>query len=93
MFEQHSELLEFLYLQYIYLYHTCVLKSEFGHVWLLTTLIYLLKSIHPDNFTPFLTPEPSTYLSQKQKPLDNKLFLSQAQHSETRYRMIFVTQH
>ena len=27
----------FLYLQYIYLYHTCVLKSEFGHVWLLTT--------------------------------------------------------
>ena len=23
----------FLYLQYIYLYHTYVLKSEFGHVW------------------------------------------------------------
>ena len=36
----------FLYLQYIYLYHTCVLKSEFGHVWLLTTLVYLLKLLY-----------------------------------------------
>ena len=30
----------FLHLQYIYLYHTCVLKSEFGHVWLLTTGLF-----------------------------------------------------
>ena len=36
----------FLYLQYIYLYHTCVLKSEFGHVWLLATLVYLLKLLY-----------------------------------------------
>ena len=36
----------FLHLQYIYLYHTCVLKSEFGHVWLLTTLVYLLKLLY-----------------------------------------------
>ena len=36
----------FLYLQYIYLYHTCVLKSEFGHVWLLATLVYLLKFLY-----------------------------------------------
>ena len=41
----------------------------------------------------FLTPEPSAYLSQKQRPLDNELFLSRARHSETRYRMMFVTQH
>ena len=36
----------FLYLQYIYLYHTCVLKSKFGHVWLLTTLGFLLKLLY-----------------------------------------------
>ena len=30
----------FLYLQYIYMYHKCVLKSEFGHVWLLTTGLF-----------------------------------------------------
>ena len=36
----------FLYLQYIYLDHTCVLRSEFGHVWLLTTLVYLLKLLY-----------------------------------------------
>ena len=30
----------------IYLYHTCVLKSEFGHVWLLATLVYLLKFLY-----------------------------------------------
>ena len=36
----------FLYLQYIYLYYTCVLKSEFGHVWLLATLVYLLKFLY-----------------------------------------------
>ena len=24
----------------------CVLKSEFGHVWLLTTLVYLLKLLY-----------------------------------------------
>ena len=36
----------FLYLQYIYLYHTCVLKSEFGHIWLLATLVYLLKFLY-----------------------------------------------
>ena len=36
----------FLYLQYIYLYHTCVLKSEFGHVWLLATLVFLLKFLY-----------------------------------------------
>ena len=40
----------FLYLQYIYLYHTCVLKSEFGHVWLLTTLVYLLKLLYANSF-------------------------------------------
>ena len=42
--------------------------------------------------TPFLTSEPSTYLSQKW-PLDNKLFLSWAQHSGTHYRMMFITQY
>ena len=52
-----------------------------------------LSAIHPDNFAPFLTPEPSAYLSQKQRPLDNELFLSRARHSGTRYRMMFVTQH
>ena len=36
----------FLYLQYICLYHTCVLRSEFGHVWLRTTLDYLLKLLY-----------------------------------------------
>ena len=36
----------FLYLQYIYLDHTCVLRSEFCHVWLLTTLVYLLKLLY-----------------------------------------------
>ena len=36
----------FLYLQYIYLYQTCVLKSEFGHVWILTSLVYLLKLLY-----------------------------------------------
>ena len=35
-----------MYLQFIYLYHTCVLKSEFGHVWLLTTLVHLLKLLY-----------------------------------------------
>ena len=39
----------FLYLLYIYLYHTCVLKSEFGHVWLLTTLVYLLKLLYENS--------------------------------------------
>ena len=50
-------------------------------------------TIHPDNSAPFLTPEPSTYLSQKQRPLDNKPFLSRARHSGTHYHMMFVTQH
>ena len=54
-------------------------------------LNFWLSTIHPDNFTPFLTPEPSTYLSQK--PLDNKLFLSWAQHNGTHYHMMFITQH
>ena len=36
----------FLYLHFIYLYHTCVLKSAFGHVWLLATLVYLLKFLY-----------------------------------------------
>ena len=49
-------------------------------------------SVHPDSFAPFLTPEPSAYLSQKQSPLDNELFLSRARQSGTRYRMMFVTQ-
>ena len=53
----------------------------------------LLSTIHPDNFAPFLTPEPSAYLSQKQRPLDNKLFLSRARQSGTRYRMMFITQY
>ena len=35
-----------------------------------------LSTIHPHNFVPFLTPEPSAYLSQKQRPLDNKLFFT-----------------
>ena len=42
---------------------------------------------------PFLTPELSAYFSQKQRPLDNELFLSRARHSGTRYRMIFFTQY
>ena len=29
-----------------YLYYTCVLRSEFGHVYSLTTLVYLLKLLH-----------------------------------------------
>ena len=53
----------------------------------------LLSTIHPDNFASFLTPESSAYLSQKQRPLDNELFLSRAQYSGTRYRMMFVTQY
>ena len=53
----------------------------------------LLSTVHPDNFAPFLTPEPSAYLSQKQRPLDNELFLSRARQSGTRYRMMFVTQY
>ena len=51
-----------------------------------------LSTVHPDNFAPFLTPEPSSYLSQKQRPLDNEFFLSRARQSGTRYRMMFVTQ-
>ena len=39
----------FLHLQYIYLYHTCVLKSEFGHIWLLTNLVYLLKLLYANS--------------------------------------------
>ena len=44
----------------------------------------LLTVHHPSrqlHSTPFLTSEPSAYLSQKQRPLDNELFLSQAWHS------------
>ena len=49
---------------------------------------------HPSRqLRSFLTPEPSTYLSQKQRPLDNELFLSRARHSGTHYRMMFVTQY
>ena len=36
----------FLYLQCICLYHTCMLKKEFGYVWLLTTRVYLLKLLY-----------------------------------------------
>ena len=55
--------------------------------------VYLsVSTVHPDNFAPFLTREPSAYLSQKQRPLDNELFLSRARQSGTRYRMMFVTQ-
>ena len=61
-----------------------VTQSIFLNSWLSTG--------HPDNFAPFLTPEPSAYLSQKQRPLDNELFLSRARQSGTRYRMMFVTQ-
>ena len=39
----------FWYLQNICLYHTCVLKSEFGHVWLLTTLVYLLNLLYANS--------------------------------------------
>ena len=52
-----------------------------------------LSTVHPDNFASFLTPAPSAYLSQKQRPLDNELFLSRARHNGTRYRVMFVTQH
>ena len=41
----------FLYLQYIFLYYTCMLRSELGHVWLLTTLVYLLKLLKPFCYT------------------------------------------
>ena len=30
----------FLCLQYVYLYYTCVLRLEFGHVWLLPTGLF-----------------------------------------------------
>ena len=55
--------------------------------------VYLSELLTPDNFAPFLTPEPSAYLSQKQRPLDNELFLSRDRQSGTRYRMMFVTQY
>ena len=35
----------FIFAVYL-LYHICVLKSEFGHVWLLTTFVYLLKLLY-----------------------------------------------
>ena len=60
-----------------------VTQSMFLNSWLST--------IHPDNFAPFFTPEPSTYLSQKQKPLDNELFLWWARHHGTHYHMMFIT--
>ena len=55
--------------------------------------VYLSELLTPDNFAPFLTPEPSAYLPQKQRPLDNELFLSRDRQSGTRYRMMFVTQY
>ena len=72
------------------LYFNTILSLE------VTQSIFLnswLSTIHPDSFAPFLTPEPSTYLSQKQRPLDSELFLLRARHSGTRYRMMFVTQY
>ena len=30
----------------MYLYYICVLRSDFGHVWLLTTLVYILKLLY-----------------------------------------------
>ena len=35
---------------YIYLHYTHVLRSEFGHVWLLTTSVYLLKLLYVNSF-------------------------------------------
>ena len=52
---QHQQLLSgrgaisrctFSCLQYMYLYYICVLRSDFGHVWLLTTLVYILKLLY-----------------------------------------------
>ena len=37
--------------------------------------------------------EPYAYLSQKQRPLDNELFLSRVRHSGTHYCMMFVNLH
>ena len=64
----------------IFSLYTLILKSQFCATILsleATQSIFLnswLSTIQPDNFTLFLTPEPSAYLSQKQKPLDNELF-------------------
>ena len=33
----------YIYLYYLNYYYACVLRLEFGHVWLLTTLVYLMK--------------------------------------------------
>ena len=52
---QHQQLLSgrgaisrctFSCLQYMYLYYICVLRSDFGHVWLLTTLVYILTLLY-----------------------------------------------
>ena len=52
---QHQQLLSgrgaisrctFSCLQYMYLYYVCALRSDFGHVWLLTTLVYILKLLY-----------------------------------------------
>ena len=55
--------------------------------------VYLPELLSTIHFAPFLTQKPSAYLSQKQKALDNELFLSRVRHSGTHYSMVFVTQH
>ena len=60
---QHQQLLSgrgaisrctFSCLQYMYLYYVCALRSDFGHVWLLTTLVYILKLLYVNKYFIFV---------------------------------------
>ena len=42
----HCTAIYILVFQYIYLYYMHVLRSEFGHVYLVTTLVYLLNLLY-----------------------------------------------
>ena len=54
---------------------------------------FWLFTIHPDNFALSQTQKPSALLSQKQKLLENELFLSQARNNGTHCHMMSVTHH
>ena len=40
----------FVFAVYLLVLYTCVLKSQFGHVWLLTSLVCLLKLLYVSTF-------------------------------------------
>ena len=56
-------------------------------------LNFWLFTVHPGNFALSQTQKPSAFLSQKQKLLENELFLSQARNNGTLCRMMSFIHH